>query len=110
MGYRFTGIVSDGGTGIVGAVDKVFSHIPYQICLAHLHRGIIAAIDRYPRDEKVKDLKRLADHVWFIESKEALRWWREQLNFLTIHSCRKPLMNLRHNSDISEKDGFPIGE
>lgn len=79
MGYRFTGIISDGGTGIVGAVDRVFPHIPHQICLAHLHRGIIAAIGRYPREEKIRELKILADHVWFIESKEALRWWQEQL-------------------------------
>lgn len=79
MGYRFTGIVSDGGTGIVGAVDRVFPHIPHQICLAHLHRGIIAAIGRYPREERVKELKALADHVWLIESKEALRWWEKKL-------------------------------
>lgn len=80
MGYRFTGIVSDGGTGIVGAVDKVFPHIPHQICLAHLHRGIIAAIGRYPKQERVKELKTIADHVWLIESKEALRWWQVKLN------------------------------
>lgn len=80
MGYRFTGIVSDGGTGIVGAVNQVFPHIPHQICLAHLHRGIIAAIGRYPKEEKVRELKALADHVWLIESKEALKWWEEQLN------------------------------
>jgi hypothetical protein len=80
MGYRFTGIVSDGGTGIVGAVDRVYPHIPHQICLAHLHRGIIAAIGRYPRDERVKDLKAIADHVWLIESKAALGWWREKLD------------------------------
>ena len=79
MGYRFTGIVSDGGTGIVGAVNLVFPHAPHQICLAHLHRGIIAALGRYPKDERVKELKQLADHVWLIESKEALRWWQEQL-------------------------------
>lgn len=79
MGYRFTGIVSDGGTGIVGAVNLVFPHVPHQICLAHLHRGIIAAIGRYPRDERVKELKLLADHVWLIESKEALRWWEKQI-------------------------------
>lgn len=79
MGYRFTGIVSDGGTGIVGAVDRVFPHIPHQICLAHLHRGIIAAIGRYPREERVKELKAIADHVWLIESKEALRWWEKKL-------------------------------
>lgn len=88
MGYRFTGIVSDGGTGIVGAVDRVFPHIPHQICLAHLHRGIIAAIGRYPREERVRELKALADHVWLIESKEALRWWEEQLkHWITSHNA-----------------------
>src|SRR3989344_3077127 len=79
MGYSFTGVVSDGGTGIVGAVAKIFPHIPHQLCLAHLHRDVIAAIGRYPKDERVKDLKRLADHVWLIESKEALSWWKQQV-------------------------------
>lgn len=79
LGYRFTGIVSDGGTGIVKAVGDVFPHRPHQICLAHLHRDIIAAIGRYPKSERVKHLKALADHVWLIESKEALRWWQEEV-------------------------------
>ncbi len=88
MGYRFTGIVSDGGTGIVGAVNIVFPHTPHQICLAHLHRGIIAAIGRYPREERVKELKSLADHVWLIESKEALRWWEDKLkHWINAHNA-----------------------
>lgn len=78
-GYRFTGVVSDGGTGIVGAVNTVFPHIPHQICLAHLHRGIVAAIGRFPKDERVKALKVLADHVWLIESKQALQWWEQEV-------------------------------
>jgi hypothetical protein len=80
LGYRFTGVVSDGGTGIVKAVNDVFPHILHQICLAHLHRDIIASIGRYPKSEKVKELKRLADHIWLIESKEALKWWVGELN------------------------------
>ncbi|MGH9988148.1 MAG: transposase, partial [Nitrososphaeraceae archaeon] len=80
LGYHFSGIVSDGGTGIVKAVGDVFLHAPHQICLAHLHRDVINAIGRYPKNEKVKDLKRLADHVWLIESKEALRWWTKQVH------------------------------
>lgn len=79
LGYRFTGVVSDGGTGIVKAVSDAFSHIPHQICLAHMHRDIIAAIGRYPKSERIKDLKQLADHVWLIESKEALRWWKVEV-------------------------------
>lgn len=80
FGYRFTGIVSDGGTGIVKAVNEVFPNYPHQICLAHMHRDIIAAIGIYPKDEKIRELKRLADHVWLIESKEALRWWIKEVN------------------------------
>lgn len=78
--YIFTGVVSDGGTGIIKAVQDVYPHIPHQICLAHLHRDVINAIGRYPRDLRIKELKALADHLWLIESKEALKWWREQLS------------------------------
>lgn len=79
LGYRFTGVISDGGSGIVKAVSDVFPHRPHQICLAHLHRDVISAIGRYPKSERVKQLKHLADHVWLIESKEALSWWEEQV-------------------------------
>lgn len=81
--YTFTGVVSDGGTGIVKAVGMVFPHIPHQICLAHLHRDCINAIGKYPKDERVKELKHLADHVWLIESKEALKWWTREVDSWT---------------------------
>jgi len=74
--YHFTGIVSDGGTGISKAVGEIFPHIPHQICLAHLHRDIIAAIGKYPKRTNMQELKALADHIWLIESKEALKWWK----------------------------------
>jgi len=77
--YRFTGVVSDGGTGIRNAVFRVFGNIPHQICLAHLHRDIVNAIGRFPKDERTKKLKNLADHIWLIESKEALNWWQNRL-------------------------------
>lgn len=80
LDYRFTGIVSDGGTGIVSAVNAVFPHIPHQICLAHMHRRIIAALGRYPKDFRIQELKMIADHVWRIESQEALRWWQKMLS------------------------------
>lgn len=78
--YIFNGIVSDGGTGIVSAINTIFPHTPHQVCLAHMHRGIISAIGRYSKDYRVQELRRLADWVWFIESQEALRWWRQKLN------------------------------
>lgn len=78
-GYRFIAVVSDGGTGIKKAVWKVFGHIPHQICLAHTHRQVTNALGRKPKDIRMQQLKSLADHVWLIESKEALRWWKDQL-------------------------------
>lgn len=78
-GYSFAGVVSDGGTGIRKAVKEVFGHIPHQICLAHLHRQATNCLGVKPKDERIKQLKSLADHLWLIESKEALRWWKAQL-------------------------------
>jgi hypothetical protein len=78
-GYRFTGVVSDGGTGIRKAVWEVFNRVPHQICLAHVHRQATAALGKKPKDERVIQLKALADHLWLIESQEALKWWKAQL-------------------------------
>lgn len=95
LDYHFTGIVSDGGTGIVGAVNRVYPHIPHQICLAHMHRRIVSMLGKKPKDDRVKKLRILADHVWLIESREALRWWETELNIWIrrnwwfIHERRK---------------------
>ncbi|MCL4338896.1 hypothetical protein M1271_04365 [Patescibacteria group bacterium] len=61
--YRFTGVVSDGGIGIGNAILDEFGNIPPQICLVHLHRDVVNAIGRFPKDEKVKQLKKIADYV-----------------------------------------------
>ncbi|MBU0569693.1 transposase [Patescibacteria group bacterium] len=79
LGYRFTGIVSDGGTGIIKAVHDVFSHIPHQVCMAHMHRRIISSIGRRSNDHRVRELRKLADHIWLIESHEALNWWKKKV-------------------------------
>lgn len=84
--YIFTAVVSDGGTGIIKAVQDVFPHIPHQICLAHLHRDIIASIGRYPKDVRIQELKALSDHIWLIESREALRWWQHQVRIWIKHN------------------------
>lgn len=90
VGYRFSGIVSDDGTGIVKAVRAVFPHSPHQICLAHMHRRIVSMLGKKPKDERIQELRMLADHVWLIESKQALRdwyvdienWYRRNFNYL----------------------------
>lgn len=80
LGYHFTGVVSDGGTGIRKAVLTVYGNIPHQICMAHLHRLATNCLGGYPNEIPTQKLKLLADHIWKIESKEALRWWKEKLN------------------------------
>src|SRR3989338_7024706 len=79
IGYRFAAVVSDGGTGIEAAVSTVLRFTPHQICMAHMHRQIISAIRQKPKDYRVKELKELADHIFLIESKEALQWWKDKL-------------------------------
>lgn len=78
--YRFTGIVSDGQTGIIKAVSTIYPHIPHQVCLAHLHRQATGALGHTSQNWRIRELKALADHVWKIESKEALRWWINQVD------------------------------
>ena len=76
MGFSFTGIVSDGGRGVVSAIKEVFPHTLHQICMAHMHREATNGLGVYPKDLRIKKLKKLADHIWLIESREALLWWK----------------------------------
>jgi hypothetical protein len=80
QGYHFTAVVSDGGTGIRKAIVKMYGHIPHQICMAHIHRQATNAIGKHPKEEHIKKLRTLADHMWLVESKEARGWWRDQVN------------------------------
>jgi hypothetical protein len=77
--YRFTGIVSDGGTGVVSAIQEVYPHTPHQICLFHMYQDAIRGLGKRPKDHHLVELRALADHVWIIESREALRWWVNQV-------------------------------
>jgi len=79
-GYRFTGVVSDGGTGIRNAVIRMYGQIPHQICMAHIHRQATNSLGKYPKEERVRKLRTLADHMWHVESEEARVWWRDQVN------------------------------
>lgn len=79
LGYRFTGIVSDDGTGIIRAIEKVFPHVPHQICLAHMHRRVVSMLGKKPKERRLIELRSLADHVWLIESQEALKWWNHKV-------------------------------
>lgn len=97
-GYRFSGVVSDDGPGIVKAVTEVFPHVPHQICLAHMHRRAVSMLGKSPKDETVQKLRSLADHVWLIESQEALRWWKKEV-IAFQHKYFKFLMEYRVDQD-----------
>lgn len=77
--FTFTGIVSDGGQGVVSAIHAVFPHTLHQICMAHMHREAVNALGIYPKDYRVRELKKLADHMWLVESKAALTWWKQEV-------------------------------
>lgn len=74
-GYQLDGLVSDGGTGVVTAAQKIFPFKPHQICLAHIHRQATLGLGRRSKDYRLQRLKQLANHLFLIESKAALKWW-----------------------------------
>lgn len=78
-GYQIDGMVTDGGKGVVTAAGKVFPHTPHQICLAHMHRQATVGLGRHPKDHRSQRLRQLADHLFLIESKAALKWWLNEL-------------------------------
>lgn len=90
QGFICTGVVSDGGTGISKAVDQVFPHSPHQRCLAHLHRQLSNTLGKKPKDPRIQELLALVDHLFLIESREALKdwlawvrqWYRENFYYL----------------------------
>ena len=44
-----------------------------------MYSQAIKSIGKKPKDYRVQQLRKLADHVWLIESREALNWWHQQL-------------------------------
>lgn len=100
-GYRFAGFVTDGGTGIVSAIKTMYPHTPHQICMAHMHRQITGGMGRFPKETHVKALRQLADHVWLIESQEALRWWTQQVREWKAHHILYLLHMRRDDTGIS---------
>lgn len=63
-----------------------------------MHRAVRRAIGRYPRDPRIQELKMIADHVWLIESKEALAWWRQQVT-TWIQENRNYLKERRYDQE-----------
>ncbi len=83
LGYCIEGIVTDGGRGVTKARQLTFPFTPHQICLAHVHRQATLGLGKQPKDYRLKRLKQLANHLFLIESQEALRWWLGELKTWT---------------------------
>jgi hypothetical protein len=77
--YLPSGVVSDGGKGIVSGIQKACGPLLHQICLLHMARQARSSIGKHPTDERVRELKSLIDHLFLIESKEALKWYLGEL-------------------------------
>ena len=75
MGYRFYGIVSDGGKGVRTGVNEVYKFKPHQICLAHVTRNAAKSIGKRSKEERIQELRRLIYDMWKIENEEALYYW-----------------------------------
>jgi hypothetical protein len=73
--YIPSGVVSDGGTGIVSGIKKAYGPLLHQICLLHMARQARSSIGKHPTDQRIVELKGLVDHLFLIESKEALKWY-----------------------------------
>ncbi len=80
-GYSVSGIVSDGGKPILGALQYVYPSTPHQVCLAHMHRSLISSIGKYPHEYCVQLLKHLSDMVWWVQTKEQQYAWYTLVTF-----------------------------
>lgn len=77
--YLLSGIVSDGGKGIISGVKESCGHLRHQICLLHMMRQARSGVGKHPTDYRTAELGSLINHLFLIESKEALKWYVEQL-------------------------------
>jgi len=80
-GWNFCGFVTDGSKPILGALQKVYPRVPHQVCMAHMHRNIVNALGRHPKDIRVLFLKRLTDLVWSINTFELKNSWEIIFDF-----------------------------
>ncbi len=104
QGYRFSGFITDGGTGVTKAIKKVHPHSPHQICLAHIHREAVKGVGKKPKDTRLWRLKVVVDHLWLIESPSALRFWKKAV-FTWIQANQAYLKEYAHD-DVTSRWWF----
>jgi hypothetical protein len=101
QGYIFDGIVSDGQTGFIRAVKSVYPFTPHQICLAHGSREAGLGLGHRPAYPSLQTLKLLVDHLFLIESKEALGWWVSKVK--QWHDCERDYLNEYTHDQVTGK-------
>ncbi len=88
LGYVILGVTGDG----ISCLRKVFSDIPFQMCLVHMERIVIRKITRKPKLEAgivllalVKTLGRCSGDAWKERFKKYVEKYRDFLNEKSIN-------------------------
>jgi len=83
LGYIILGVTGDG----ISCVRKVFSDIPFQMCLVHMERIVVRKITRKPKLEAgvvllalIKTLGRCPSNIWKDRYKKYIEKYRDFLN------------------------------
>ena len=83
LGYVILGVTGDG----ISCLRKVFSDIPFQMCLVHMERIVVRKITRNPKLEAgqvllalVKTLGRCPSNIWKDRFKKYVEKYRSFLN------------------------------
>jgi transposase-like protein len=74
LGQRCELIVTDGGTGLHGALEIIYPSIPYQRCWAHKTRNVLDKVRKRDQEAVKKALNRISHALTQRESTKA--YWR----------------------------------
>lgn len=69
------GVVTDGGKGLVSALNHVYPDIPKQRCLVHIQRLSLAWLTRFPKTQAGQELRRLCLVLNRITTKRQSTQW-----------------------------------
>lgn len=88
LGYVILGVTGDG----ISCLRKVFSDIPFQMCLVHMERIVVRKITRNPKTEAgivflalIKTLGRCDSNLWKERFKKYIEKYRDFLNEKSIN-------------------------
>ena len=90
-GVNITAVVSDGGRGIVKALNRVYPDIPKQRCLVHIQRMALLWITQNPKTIAGKTLRALCLIINQIRCQKDAEIWTE--TFLKWDEKHKDFLN-----------------